>query len=1198
MAGPVFDKVAPVVHFPEAEAQVRAFWRAEDVFARTLAKRAGGPRFVFYEGPPTANGMPHNGHALTRVMKDVIPRYKSMCGYDVPRKAGWDTHGLPVEIEVEKELRISGKDAILEYGVEPFVRRCLDSVFRYTEEWSDFTEKLGFWIDLDGAYVTYHESYVQSVWWALSKLFEKGLLYQGHKVVWWWAQGGTVLSAAEVGEGYRTVDDPSVYVRFPLVDEPDTSLLVWTTTPWTLPSNSLAAVRPDFDYAVVRDGEQKLIVAEALVPTLAEKVGRELTVESTLRGEALIGRRYTPPFDWFSKAGGDLDYWRVVGADFVELDAGTGVVHIAPAFGEVDFELLRKEQEARPDLPLLCAVRPDGGFDPEIAPPEFAGRWVKESDRDLTRLLKERGLCWHAEQIRHEYPFCVRSDDDPLIQYARPAWYIRTSAHKDAALANNASIHWLPEHIQEGRFGDFLRNNVDWALSRERFWGTPLNIWVNDETGAMDAPESVDAILARNPRAFDEFDAARKEDPTISPHLRVHKPWIDRVTWTKEGEPGVYRRVPEVIDAWFDSGSMPFAQWGYPHQGREEFEAAFPADFISEAIDQTRGWFHSLLWVSSLVFDDVPTPHPYKTCIVLGHVADREGKKESKSKGNYTPPEIILNAVELEFAAVEASGDAPPRGQARVAREDYEGLDLKGKSAKVGLRRGDADEVACEIELVPAKLPRRVIELSPEDAAALGVRVAPAGSVVMPREVPGLPGEERVWVSDPSSTAPGADAFRWFFYASNPPWNPTRHSLSGVRAQQRELPLTLRNVYAFFTIYANIDAFDPGSDAARAGRRPVAERALVDRWILSELALTTRRVRECMDAYRVYEATQALTEFVDALSNWYVRRNRQRFWASGLDADKLDVLWTLYECLIASAQLLAPFLPFQAEEMWQNLMRRPTPGAEDVSVHMCDYPEVDEAAIDEELSQVMGAVREIVSLGLQVRTAEKLRVRQPLGAAEIVLSDASLEPRLREHEALIRDELNVHEIHFRAEADEYVAYRVKPNFRALGPKVGKQMPKVKQALGDADGAALLSELEAQGVVTLSLEGGEVSLGPDELAVELEAREGFAAASGGSGVVVLSTELTPDLVAEGLYREVLNRVQGFRKELDLEYTGRIRLTLDGPERLVDAVRPRVDALAAEALATEVTLGASPPEGAHVSEARIEGETLVLGLTLVS
>ncbi len=1198
MALPGFEKVAPVVDFPLAEARIRRFWREADIFRKSLEKRRGGPRFVFYEGPPTANGMPHNGHALTRVMKDVFPRYRSMRGYDVPRRAGWDTHGLAVEIEVEKELRISGRDAILAYGVEPFVRRCLESVFRYTEEWKEFTEKLAFWLDMDDAYVTYHESYIESVWWALSQLHARGLLYQGHKIVWWWARGGTVLSAAEVGEGYKTVDDPSLFVRLPLTDEPGTSLLAWTTTPWTLPSNAFAAVRPDVDYAVVKDGEQRLIVAEARVAALGELIGRELPVASRLRGAALVGRRYTPPFDWFAGAQAGHDLWRVVAADFVELDSGTGVVHIAPAFGETDFELLRHEQRTRADLPLLCAVRPDGGFDPEIAPPAYAGRWVKDCDRDLCRDLKERGLVWHLGQIRHEYPYCVRSDQDPLIQYARPAWYLRTTAFVDAALANNARIQWLPEHIRDGRFGDFLRNNVDWALSRERFWGTPLNVWVNDETGALDVPASVAEISTRNPRAFDAFDEAQRRDPTLSPHLRVHKPWIDAVTWTRPGEPGVYRRVPEVIDAWFDSGSMPFAQWGHPHRGSDEFERSFPADFISEAIDQTRGWFNSLLWISTLLFPERAAPHPYKTCIVLGHVADREGKKESKSKGNYTPPEIILDRVRLEFAVVSPDDETPAAGEALIAREDFEGLDLRGERVKLRVYRDDEPERARELELRPGRLPRRVIVLSAVDTEVLSLTPRPRGVKVLPREVPQLPPEAKLWVEDPGSAAPGADAFRWFFYASNPPWNPTRHSLSAVRAQQRELPLKLRNVYAFFSIYANIDGFDPANEACRRGRRPAVSRALVDRWILSELALANTRVIECMDAYRLYESTIVLTDFVDALSNWWVRRNRDRFWAPGLGPDKLDAHWTLWETLVALAKLLAPFLPYASEEIWQNLARRTLRDDAEESVHLCDFPAPEASLIDRDLSRVMGAVREIVSLGLQVRTAEKLRVRQPLAAAEIVLADPSLEPALREHLGLVRDELNVLEVHFALRADDYVRYEVKPNFRALGPRVGKRMPALKAALATADGAALLRQLEAQGSCSLLVEGAELSLGPQEIAVALEALPGFASASGGVGVVVLRTQLNAALVADGLFREVLNRVQTLRKELDLEYTGRILLTLAGAPELLAAVRPRVADLEREALAVRVVLEAAPAAEAHVREATIDGFPLTIGLRLAN
>ncbi|MFI5217274.1 MAG: class I tRNA ligase family protein, partial [Candidatus Limnocylindria bacterium] len=1134
-------------------------------------------------------------------VKDSVCRYQTMRGRRVTRKAGWDTHGLPVELEVEKKLKISGKPQIEQYGIGKFNAQCRESVWTYKQDWEQLSERIGYWLDYENPYVTYSDEYVESIWHLLWLFNREKLIYHGRRVLPYCGRCGTGLSSHELGQPgvYRDVQDPSVTLRFRrrgAAGDENESFLAWTTTPWTLPSNAFAAVKPDVAYAVVRDGEQRLIVAEARLAALAELAGRELPVERRLQGEQLVGRRYAPPFDWFAGQAEAGDFWRVVAADFVELDAGTGIVHIAPAFGELDFELLRREQQTRRDLPLLCAVRPDGSFDPALAPKAYAGRWVKDCDRDLCRELKERALVWQLGQIRHEYPYCVRSDQDPLIQYARPAWYIRTTAFVEEALANNARVQWLPEHVRDGRFGDFLRNNVDWALSRERFWGTPLNVWINDETGALDVPSSTAEIRARNPHAFDAFEAARQRDPGLSPHLRVHKPWIDAVTWTRPGEPGVYRRVPEVIDAWFDSGSMPFAQWGHPHRGSQEFERSFPADFISEAIDQTRGWFNSLLWISTLLFPEREKPHPYKTCVVLGHVADREGKKESKSKGNYTPPEIILDRVRLELAVVSPEGEPPAPGEAVIAREDFEGLDLRGERAKLSVYRDDTPSASMQIELRPGKLPRRVIVLAPADAKALRVTPRPHGKKVLPREVPDLPIGEKLWVEDPGSDAPGADAFRWFFFASNPPWNPTRHSLSGVRAQQRELPLKLRNVYAFFSIYANIDGFDPSDAACRAGRRAAADRGLIDRWILSELALLNTRVIERMDAYRLYESTILLTDFVDALSNWWVRRNRSRFWAAGLGEGKLDAYWTLWETLSALARLLAPYLPYAAEEIWQNLVRRPLAAEAEESVHLCDYPAPDAAAIDPELSRVMGAVREIVSLGLQVRTTEKLRVRQPLSAAELVLSDPSLEAALREHLGLVRDELNVHEVHFAPRADDYVRYVVKPNFRALGPKVGGRMPALKAALAKADGAALLRRLERDGRCSLDVDGAEIALSSEEIAISLEALPGFAAAAGGVGVVVLRTQLDDALVAEGRFREVLNRVQTLRKELDLEYTGRIELTLAGAPELLAAVAPRVEELAREALAVRVSLGAAPAAGAHLREASIDGLALAIGLRL--
>ncbi len=860
----LFEEVPGKLDFPAEEARILAFWKAQGIFKKTLAAetRATGPSkgtFVFYEGPPTANGMPHNGHGLTRAVKDVFPRFQTMRGYDVPRKAGWDTHGLPVEVEVEKELAIHGKAEIEKYGVKPFIAKCIASVFRYTEAWERLTDKIGFWVDLPDAYVTYHKTYVESVWWALGELHKKGLLYRGHRVCWWWPQGGTALSAAEVGWNYKTVDDPSVYVAFPLVDEPGhTALVAWTTTPWTLPSNGYAAVRPEFDYVAVTDGGRKLIVAAALREGLAKKLKKDLPVVRQLKGSELVGKRYTPPFDTFSKSLWDAgalladgsgkrepNYWRVIAGAFVTLDAGTGIVHVAPAFGEDDFNAHKKNLAERyaplaADEILINAVLPDGTFEPGTT--AFAGLFVKDADPRIVKDLQARGLLVHHEHYRHDYPYCWRADNDPLIQLARPAWYIRTQPNKERAIENNRAVHWLPEHIKEGRFGDFLANNVDWALSRERFWGTPLNVWICDGCGGEIAPASVAEIEALNPRAFDAFRAAREADPTLNEHLVVHKPWIDEVTFPclACGGSATYRRVTEVIDAWFDSGSMPFAQWGYPHAegSKARFAEAFPADFISEAIDQTRGWFYSLLMISTLVFDEEAQrrlaldhvrayPHPYKTCVVLGHVSDREGKKESKSKGNYTPPEVILERVRMEFAAFSA-GDAKLTGQdgvAFIAREDYEGLDLTGESAKVVLYRGDLVDQPVAMELKPSKgLPRRVVGLSAGDLERLGLVPGEKAISVKPNDVPGLPQAQRVYIEDPATPAPGADAFRWFFYASSPPWTNTRHSLTNVRATQKDFLVKLRNVYSFFTIYANIDGFSPA--AGNPGAKDVTPASL------------------------------------------------------------------------------------------------------------------------------------------------------------------------------------------------------------------------------------------------------------------------------------------------------------------------------------------------------------------------------------
>jgi len=1216
-----FTQAKPIVDFPAVEQSISDFWKDNGIFEKSLEARQGQPQFTFYEGPPTANGLPHNGHVLTRVFKDVFLRYQTMRGRYVPRKAGWDTHGLPVEVEVEKELGIHGKEAIEAYGVEKFIAKCIESVFRYTEEWERMTDKVGFWVDLEDAYVTYHRSFVESVWWALSELVKKDLLYEGHKIVWWWPQGGTALSAGEVGLGYKTVEDPSVFVKFPLLDDAgeatDQSLLIWTTTPWTLPSNQYAAVKPDFDYVQVEDEEHgKLILAAALRESMEKKLGRDLPVQREMKGADLLDRAYQPPFDFFYGQYKDLEVqhegktkkalWRVLAADFVELESGTGVVHQAPAFGEVDYDLHRTMLAAYDDasaVPLFRPIRPDGKFTDEVPPVE--GQFVKEADKPLIRLLKESGALVHREGYIHEYPFCWRADDDPLIQLARPAWFIRTTARNKEALANNDQVNWLPENIGTGRFGDFLRNNVDWALSRERYWGTPLNIWINNVTGKMQAPASVDEILQKNPNAFDHWHAAKKADPSLSDHLIVHKPWIDEVTWTEPDEEGVYRRVPEVIDCWFDSGCVPFAQHGFPHQNQEKFNQSFPADYITEAIDQTRGWFYSQLMISTLVFDEecqkrygiTPQrdyPLPYKTCLVLGHVTDPEGKKESKSKGNYTPPEAVYEEVAQEFAIVSAAdcGATVQPGQAVICKEDLAALDLK-PGARVAASPSGKPEPTLELALQGGKkMPRRVAVLHEQDLAKLGLKPNSKGVELKPNETGWLPADERVLLKSLDTTAPGADAFRWLFLAGNPPWSSTRHSLSNVRTSQKEFPLKLRNVYAFFTIYANIDGFDPVDHVGR----PLKDRQTLDRWILSELALATQAVARHMDEFHAYEAAQVLNEFVDSLSNWYLRRSRARYWASGFDADKEDAYATLYHCLKATIQLAAPFTPFLAEEIFQNVVRQGE-GQEGTpeSVHLCDFPSADESAVDRTLSEEMAAVRNIVSLGLRVRTDHKLKVRQPLRKAEVVLNDPDLQARLAPYCGLMAEELNVHDVVFTAAEDSHVQYVCKPNFRRLGPRLGKQMKAAKQAFQQADASALRAALLSGSGASINIEGANVPLDLEDVAVEVEATGGFAAAGDSSTVVVLNTEIDQQLLDEGLFREILRRVQDFRKDLDVGYTERIALRISGSERVEEVAESNRDALAKETLSTDLRIGsAAPLDSPETREVEVDGEALRIDL----
>ena len=1160
----MFRNVAANAQFPALEQAVLDFWRERGVYAKSLERPAPQGPFVFFEGPPTANGMPHPGHCLTRAIKDVFPRYKTMQGFRCLRKAGWDTHGLPVEVEVCKELGIHSKEQIEEFGIEPFIKKCQQSVWRYMQQWERLTERLGFWVDLKEAYVTYHKSFVESVWWSLKTLFDEGLLYQGHKIVWWWAQGGTALSSGEVGQGYRQVADPSVYVRFPLVADErskqlgldsSTSLLVWTTTPWTLPSNQFAAVHPELDYVIVSDEHegksQKLVVAAALREMLAAKVGRELPIVGTLFGGQLVGLRYLPPFDYYysqpigysSTSGktvrgereGRVKHvsvlrareWRVVEAEFVTTDSGTGIVHIAPAFGEVDYEVLQNERaifypEDAPEL--ICAVGPDGKFTKDA--PEYEGRWVKEADKDIARAVREKGLMWHREEYLHDYPFCWRAEQDPLIQYPRKSWFIRTSKFKDDMLANNAKINWQPEHIRDGRFGNFLESNVDWALSRERYWGTPLPIWVCQQTGKMEAIGSYDELLKKpGLKGTEAWTKAKAADPSLPDDLMVHKPYIDEVSYDSPFAAGAdMRRVSEVIDCWYDSGAMPFAQWGYPHApgSKEMFGSQFPADFISEAIDQTRGWFYSQLAISTLLFGEKNAdskkpaelehayPHPFKNCIVLGLMLAEWWESKDGKQVFLTEEDAIAKAGVGNFAQ------------------------KVGKMSKSKRNYREPNEIFDKY---------------------------------------------------------GADALRWYFYASSPPWTSTRYSDQAIKESIPEFLLRLWNCYSFFVIYAGVDGFDPAAELADSreplgdlesdslsfakSHRPVWERSELDRWIISELERTTQTVVERMDAYDNFNACAALTAFVDALSNWYVRRSRDRFWSEDKkDLNKLDAYWTLYECLLTTTKLIAPFTPFMAETLWQNLAVAGAgngTGVVSESVHLCDYPRVDLSLVDEELSSQMNLVREVVSLGRSARMGAKLKVRQPLAKVEICLADNRHQAWLEQHGGLIREELNVKQVEFSTRADDFVAYTVLPDLKKLGPKLGKRLNLVKTALAKVDAPALLRQLEASGKAALELSDGPLELTGDDVQVRLQAKPGWAASHSAAGVVVVSTEVTPALIAEGLARDFVHSLQTIRKDIDCKYTDRIEIGIVGDEAATLVGGPHADYVRSETLAGTMTVG---------------------------
>jgi isoleucyl-tRNA synthetase len=1131
-----FAELAPTLAL---EADVLAFWDQEQIYQQSLdhAAKEGLPSFTFYEGPPTANGTPHNGHVLTRVIKDLVCRYWAMKGHRVARRAGWDTHGLPVEVEVEKTLGILGKAAIEAYGLEKFAHACRESVFQYTKEWEDLTRRIGFWVDLDQAYVTYHRAYVESVWWCLAELYRKGLLYRGHKVVWWWPQGGTALSSAEVGLGYKTVEDPSVVCRFPAT-EGGLTFLAWTTTPWTLPSNVALAVNAALRYAVVERDGQRFVIAERRAGDIEGG-----TVVRTLAGSELVGQRYTPPFRFAEPDGGDA--FRIVAADFVTDDSGTGIVHLAPAFGIDDFDAAKAN-----GLGMLQLVAPDGTF---VAGTGFLeGQNFKAADKLIIRDLESRGLLQSRASYRHDYPFCWRADSDPLMQYARPAWFIRTTSRKDASLKNNDAIAWVPQHIQDGRFGDFLRNNVDWALSRERFWGTPLPIWQCQSCDHEEAISSTAEIQARNPDAF---------DPSVDADMQVHRPWVDRITLPCPKCGGTMHRVKEVIDVWFDSGSMPFAQWGFPHKNIDAFKASFPADFITEAVDQTRGWFYSLHMIGTLLFDNETAeryglpqdlwPRPFRNCVVLGHVCDAAGVKESKSKGNYTPPDLVLRG-EMRLK-VQADPALKP-GQAGFKLALVKNLNLTADERLTVVGRG----LALEVVEADVKV-RDTFHMAAEDLAALG----------NPREL--------------ALAAPfdplGADAFRWLFSVSSP-WSNTRLSIGALREGQREFLIRLRNVYGYFTIYANLLKFDPATTA-----RPAITDDL-DRWILGELDATILAATAAMDRYVFHEAARAIQDFVEALSNWWVRRSRRRFWGEGTATDA--ALFTLYDVLQTLTRLIAPFVPFLAEALYRAL----NPGAALPSVHMTRWPVAQEATIDRDLQARMNLVRRLASLGLQARNMVQIKTRQPLAALDIVLADQSLASGLTPLLGLLQDEVNVRAVRFADDATRFVDYRVQPNWKKLGPKFGAHIKTLKGVLADLPQADA-QRLAMGGTIDLVVEGTAYTLSSDDIAVTVQAKGSYGSAGSADAVVALDPTIDADLAEEGLAREITSRIQGLRKERDLGYADRIRLVIAGSAAVQTAARRFQDYIAEETLATgyEVVADLS---GDAVDRSDANGEALVLRL----
>ena len=1052
----MYKPVSTDLSFVKREHEIEKFWDENQIFEESIKDREGCDSYVFYDGPPTANGKPHIGHVLTRVIKDMIPRYHTMKGEMVPRKAGWDTHGLPVEIEVEKKLGLDGKEQIEEYGLAPFIDHCKESVWQYKGMWEDFSSTVGFWADMDDPYVTYHDDYIESEWWALKKIWEKGLLYKGYKVVPYCPRCGTPLSSHEVAQGYKDVKERSAIVRFKLKDE-DTYVLAWTTTPWTLPSNVMLCMNPDETYAKVKaiDG-YTYIMAEALLDTVLGPLREKeeyrdsdapaYEVISTCKGQDLEYVPYEPLFDFTGECvKGEGKAFYITCDDYVTLTDGTGVVHCAPAFGEDDARVGRKY-----NIPLVQLVDAEGHMTENT---DWPGVFVKDADPMVLKDLEAAGKLFDAPVFEHSYPHCWRCGT-PLIYYARESWFIEMTAVKDDLIRNNNMINWIPPSIGQGRFGDWLENVQDWGLSRDRYWGTPLNIWECEECGHRHSIGS-------------RAELAEMSDNWVE-GTELHRPYIDEITIRCPKCGKVMRRVPEVIDCWFDSGAMPFAQHHYPFENKELFEDQFPADFISEAVDQTRGWFYSLLAISTLIFNK-PC---YRNCLVLGHVLDENGEKMSKSKGNAVDP----------FDALETYG---------------------------------------------------------------------------------------------------ADAIRWYFYVNSAPWLPNRFYGDAVREGQRKFMGTLWNTYAFYVLYANIDEFDPTKHEL-----DTASLTQMDRWILSKLNTVVGQVDDNLANYRIPEAARALQNFVEELSNWYVRRCRERFWAKGMEQDKVNAYMTLYTALTTIAKAAAPMIPFMTESIYQNLVRSVDQDAPK-SIHLCDFPEVDESMIDEELEQKMDEVLQIVTLGRACRNAANIKNRQPIGRM-LVKAERELPDDFAQ---IILDELNVKNIEFVDDAGQYIGYEFKPQMRILGPKYGKLLGAIRKALSEVDGAEAMAELKETGTLTIDAGGEKISLTEEELLISTKQVEGFAAEQDRGVTVVLDTNLTDELLEEGFVREIISKVQTMRKEADFEVTDHIRVTYDGSDKVKEVMDANRALIAGEVLADALEQGEAR---GYTKEWKINGEEAVFGV----